>query len=150
MRRSLVLLVSDFHAPIDTWTQVLRSLRHHQVVPVVMQDQDATAVAAALGPASTWTMPKAAAAARSSCGHPCSGAWPRRPTCGRRELDAMFEHLGLRPCRLDLPFDPAQLTDYFHRASPWHDVAPADAAGRARWRSRSRPQRPVAASRPSR
>jgi hypothetical protein len=30
------------------------------------------------------------------------------------DLEAMFEGLGLRPCQLRQPFDPAQMTDYFH------------------------------------
>ncbi len=127
MRRSLVLLVSDFHAPIDTWTQVLRSLRHHQVVPVVMQDQDATAV-----------LPRWGLVHLDDAESGRSRSLFMRPSLQRRlaeeadlrqvRLDAMFEHLGLRPCRLDLPFNPSQLTDYFHRGSPWRAVAPADAA----------------------
>ena len=156
MRRALVLLVSDFHAPIETWTQVLRSLRHHQVVPVVMQEKDATAV-----------LPRWGIVHLDDAESGRSRSLFMRPTLQRRlqqtaerrqdQLNAMFEQLGLRACRLALPFDPAQLTDYFHRATPFHPaapetahVAPASAAGAATVASpiaapagRSTPPRPA-------
>lgn len=37
-RRSLVFLVSDFHLPLDLIDQVLATLSHHQVVPVILRD----------------------------------------------------------------------------------------------------------------
>ena len=137
MRRSLVLLVSDFHAPIDTWTQVLRSLRHHQVVPVVLQDPDATA-----------TLPRWGLVHLDDAETGRSRSLFMRPALHRRlaeeavlrqaQLDAMFERLGLRPCRLAPPFDPRQLTDYFHWASPLHPVSPS-----------TQPDRPAGAAMPA-
>ena len=122
-RRSLVLLVSDFHAPIETWTQVLRSLRHHHVVPVVLQDPDATA-----------TLPRWGLVHLDDAESGRSRSLFMRPALHRRlteeadlrqaQLDAMFERLGLRPCRLAQPFDPAQLTDYFHSGSPLRPASP--------------------------
>lgn len=130
MRRSLVLLVSDFHAPIDAWTAVLRSLRHHQVVPIVMQDDDAATV-----------LPRWGLVHLDDAESGRSRSLFMRPSLQRRladesrlrqaRLNAMFEGLGLRPCRLRQPFDPAQLTEYFHHASPSMASAPPDEAAPA-------------------
>jgi uncharacterized protein (DUF58 family) len=125
MRRSLVLLVSDFHAPIDTWTEVLNSLRHHQLVPVVMQDLDTPSV-----------LPRWGLVHLDDAESGRSRSLFMRPSLQRRlveetrlrqaQLNAMFEALGLRPCRLRQPFDPAQLTEYFHHAAPSMAAQPSD------------------------
>ena len=113
MRRSLVLLASDYHAPIDTWTRILQALRHHQVVPIVLQDRDAQPV-----------LPRWGLVHLDDAESGRSRTLLMRPSLQRRladsverrqaELDAMFEYLSLRPLHLRQPFDPAQLTAYFH------------------------------------
>lgn len=115
MRRSLVLIVSDFHAPTDTWMRILQTLRHHQVVPIVLQDRDRVP-----------DLPKWGLVHLDDSESGRSRTLLMRPSLQRRltdsiaqrqtDLDAMFEALGLRPCQLRQPFDPAQLTDYFHSA----------------------------------
>jgi len=112
-RRSLVFVVSDYHAPIGTWTKILETVRHHQVVPVVMQDRN---------PAPA--LPKWGLVHLDDAESGRSRTLLMRPSLQRRltaevlqrqvDLDLMFEDLGLRPCRLRQPFDPAQLTAYFH------------------------------------
>lgn len=128
MRRSLILLVSDFHAPLETWEEILRTLRRHQVVPVVMQDQDASSA-----------LPRWGLVHMDDAETGRSRALLMRPSLQRRladsverrqvRLSAMFERLGLRPCRLDQPFDPGQLTSYFHAA--WPAKAPEQTAAGA-------------------
>jgi uncharacterized protein (DUF58 family) len=113
MRRSLVLLVSDFHAPAETWTRILQTLRRHQVVPILLRERDP------VSDLPTWGLVHLDDAESGG-----SRTLLMRPSLHRRlvaraerrqvELDAMFEHLGLRPCQLRLPFDPGQLTEYFH------------------------------------
>ncbi|HZH05793.1 MAG TPA: vWA domain-containing protein [Lautropia sp.] len=112
-RRSLVLIVSDFHAPTRTWTSILQTLRHHQVVPIVLHGRDRVP-----------DLPKWGLVHLDDAETGRSRTLLMRPSLQRRltesiaqrraDLDAMFEELGLRPCRLRQPFDPAQLTDYFH------------------------------------
>jgi Mg-chelatase subunit ChlD len=116
MRRSLVLVVSDYHAPIETWTRILQTLRHHQVVPVVLQDGDAMPVLPRWG--LVHLDDAESGHSRSLLMRP---SLQRRLTAGidrrQAELASMFERLGLRPCHLRQPFDPAQLTGYFHAGS---------------------------------
>jgi uncharacterized protein (DUF58 family) len=147
MRRSLVLVASDFHAPVETWGAILQTLRHHQVVPIVLQDRDRVPV-----------LPKWGLVHLDDAESGRSRTLLMRPSLQRRlaaglarrdaELEAMFEGLGLRPCHVRQPFDPAQLTDYFHaggRRSAAADEAgegPAGSAAGTRG-SRSRPQPPA-------
>lgn len=113
MRRSLVLLVSDYHAPVEVLTEIFATLRHHEVVPVVMQDEAAVPALPAwglvhlddseIGRSRTLFM-------RPSLQRRLAAGIERR----HAQLSAMFEAQSLRPCYLRQPFDPAQLTDYFH------------------------------------
>jgi len=139
-RRSLVLVVSDYHAPTETWMKILETLRHHEVVPVVMQDRSPVPI-----------LPKWGLVHLDDAESGRSRTLLMRPSLQRRltagieqrqaELDSMFEGLRLRPCWLRRPFDPMQLTGYFHSvgmrkggsettpASAWTDPTPGDANG---------------------
>ncbi|MBA3480142.1 MAG: hypothetical protein H0T52_17345 [Lautropia sp.] len=144
MRRSLVLLVSDFHAPIETWTAIFDTLRHHQVVPVMMQDDASVPVLPAWGLVHLDD---------SESGH--SRTLFMRPSLQRRlvagieqrhaRLATMFETLGLRPCYLRRPFDPAQLTAYFHASGlkpPGGEAASTGASDATAGTRDSRTRRP--------
>jgi uncharacterized protein (DUF58 family) len=112
-RRSLVMIVSDYHAPTPTWTRIHETLRHHQVVPILMQDHEPPAA-----------LPRWGLVHLDDAESGRSRTLLMRPSLQRRltaraeqrqaDLDLMFEELALRPCRLRRPFEAAQLTDYFH------------------------------------
>jgi hypothetical protein len=127
VRRSLVFVVSDYHAPAETWTSILRALRHHQVVPVVLQDHEPAAVLPRWG---LVQLDDAESGRRRTLF--MRPALQRRLTSSgaqrQADLDALFEDLGLRPCRLRQPFDPAQLTDYFHAAGLGRRISDAAVA----------------------
>lgn len=115
-RRSLVLLASDFLGPIAFWARVLAPLASHQVVPLVIE----TAAAA---------LPEVPRGLQRHVDAETGEArvlwW--RPSLRRRiiaarlahqeALDALFRRRRLRPLRLQPPFDPAQLTAYFHASA---------------------------------
>jgi hypothetical protein len=111
-RRSLVLLVSDFLAPAETWEGVLAPLAGHRVVPVVVASAADEPPPARFGlveftDAETgarrvlWMRPALARRlARERAAH-------------RDRIAALFERLALRPLRVRPPFDPLPLTAYF-------------------------------------
>lgn len=115
-RRCLVFVVSDFHAPIATWTRIFSTLRHHDVVPTVLAD------GLSLPELPRWGL-VSLHDAESGQSRPLlmrASLQRRLKACvaqRRHELSAMFEGLGLRPAYLREPFDPAQLTEYFHGAA---------------------------------
>lgn len=115
-RRSLVLLVSDFLAPVEHWRRVLETLRHHQVVPVVLEDPQAAPELPRWGLVHL----DDAESGRSRTLLMRPSLQQRLTTAGERrkhELASMFESLGLKPFPLQPPFDAARLTEYFHGGS---------------------------------
>lgn len=115
-RRSLVLLVSDFHHPLERLGTLLDSLRTHDVVPVVVWDPVEAQVPSGRGLLRlqdsetgrhrlVWLRPALRA------------RWAAALQARRTALLELCEHHGRRPLVLEEEFDADRFTDYFHAAA---------------------------------
>ncbi|QXP88440.1 DUF58 domain-containing protein [Methylococcus capsulatus] len=111
-RRGLVFLQSDFHFPLGFLKQVMESLAHHDVVPVVLWDPEES-VPEASGLARMQDMENGME--RLMWLRPALRARLSQTFQERRErLAAMLRGFGREPLFLSGGFDPDAVTRYFH------------------------------------
>jgi uncharacterized protein (DUF58 family) len=112
-QRALLFLVSDFHLPLDTVAEVLASLAHHELVPVVIwQAQEfgfgaARGLAEVLDPESgqrRWIWWRPVLRAR----------WERAREERRAGLLRLFRAQRLAPLWIEGGFDAEAVTRHFH------------------------------------
>jgi uncharacterized protein (DUF58 family) len=111
-QRALVLLVSDFHFPLDFLQQVLGNYSRHQIVPVVLWDEAESEKLPASGIA--WVQDSEASGHRVLWMRPLLREKTAKQFEQRRQiLEHIFAINQIRPFFLTGAFRAERLTDYF-------------------------------------
>ncbi|MDF9391477.1 MULTISPECIES: DUF58 domain-containing protein [Methylococcus] len=111
-RRGLVFLLSDFHFPLGFGKQIMASLAHHDVVPVVLWDPEESAPQAS---GLAWMQDLENGRERLMWLRPALRSRLSQRFQERRErLVAMLRGFGREPLFLSGGFDPDAVTRYFH------------------------------------
>jgi uncharacterized protein (DUF58 family) len=111
-QRALVLLVSDFHFPLDFLQQVLGSLSRHQIVPIVLWDKAEFETLPASGMA--WVQDSETGGRRLLWLRPLlREKTAKRFEQRRRGLEHIFATNQIQPFFLTGAFKAERLTDYF-------------------------------------
>ncbi len=111
-QRSLVLLVSDFHFPLNFLQQVLGNFSRHQVVPIVLWDKAEFETLPVSGLA--WVQDSETGGRRLLWLRPLlREKIAKRFDERRRSLEKVFASHELKPFFLTGAFDAERLTDYF-------------------------------------
>lgn len=111
-RRSLIFVVSDFRWPAGQYRQLLKSLNHHDVIPMVLQD-----------PAETTALPKRGIASVQDMETGQTQFIWMRPSLKAKlmkqqqsqwdELSEISHRYGVQPFAVNGAFNPAKLNQYF-------------------------------------
>ena len=112
--RSLVLLVSDFHMPLDELEQSLSSLIRHHVVPLVLWDSAEYRSLPEFGVASVTdceTVARRTLFLRKSFRERILQSFADR----RAALEKLFMSLDLPPLFIEDGFEADDLTEYFYQ-----------------------------------
>jgi uncharacterized protein (DUF58 family) len=115
-QRSLVFLVSDFHAPSDFLRTALLGFSKHSMVPVVLWDQAELLSRPGFGIASlrdSETGRRRSLFLRPALREKIRAAYDAR----REKLNTLFFDLGLRPLFVEQSFSAESVSEYFYPSS---------------------------------
>jgi uncharacterized protein (DUF58 family) len=113
-RRSLVFLLSDFHVELSTLPKLLHSLKHHDVVPMILWDENEYQKLPALGFVSFQDMETKTVRTlfmRPTLREKIENAYQKR----RQNLQNSLRALGCEPLFLTTAPLTQQLNDYFRQ-----------------------------------
>ncbi|MPS48608.1 DUF58 domain-containing protein [Methylobacillus sp.] len=112
--RALVLLVSDFHMPLEMLEEALVSMQRHHIVPIVLWDAAEYSTIPEFGlthVTDSETGEKRTLMLRKSTHGRIQAAFAER----RAALDALFMHYDIPPFFIEQGFDADALTEYFYQ-----------------------------------
>jgi len=112
--RALVLLVSDFHMPLEMLEEALVSMQRHHIVPIVLWDAAEYSTIPEFGlthVTDSETGEKRTLMLRKSTHARIQAAFAER----RAALDALFMRYDIPPFFIEQGFDADALTEYFYQ-----------------------------------
>lgn len=113
-QRALVFLISDFHIPLVTLEEALNTLSRHQVVPLVLWDEAEYRRLPRVG-LGTIVDPETGTRRTLFFRQALRARFEQAFAERRVQLEALFLKYEMPPVFIEGAFEPAVLTDYFHR-----------------------------------